>query len=81
VRYREDFDADGGRMTEEMWREGHEDDVVTQSLRCYAPADLRLLLEDTGLVLSEVEPHDDQWYGEPCALEDAMVYLAKLART
>jgi len=80
IRYREDFDADGGRMIEQMWREGHEDDAVTQSLRCYAPADLRLLLEGTGLLLVEVEAYEDEWYGEPCALEHAMVYLAKLAQ-
>ena len=80
IRYREDFDADGGRMTEQMWRAGREDEVVTQSLRCYGPADFRLLLEGTGLLLVEVEPYEDQWYGEPCALEHAMVYLAKLAQ-
>jgi len=80
VHYREGFDADGSRMTEEMWRAGEEDDVVTQSLRCYSPADLRLLLEGTNLGLVEIEPYGDQWYGEPAAIGDAMVYLAKLAR-
>jgi hypothetical protein len=29
-------------MTERMWRVGHEDDAVTQSLRCSSPADLLL---------------------------------------
>jgi hypothetical protein len=67
-------------MTERMWRAGHEADAVTQSLRCYAPADLRLLLEGTDLDLVEIEPYTDQWYGEPAALGDAMVYLAKVAR-
>jgi SAM-dependent methyltransferase len=80
IYYREGFEAEGSRMTEQMWRKGREEDVVTQSLRCYSPADLRLLLEGTHLVLEEMEPHSDQWYGEPTALEDAMVYLAKLAR-
>lgn len=80
IYYREGFDAEGSRMTEQMWRTGDEDDVVTQSLRCYSPADLRLLLEGTDLALAQVEPHSDQWYGKPTALEDAMVYLAKLAR-
>ena len=78
IRYREGFDADGNSMTEQMWRAGHEADVVTQSLRCYSPADLRLSLEGTDLALAEVEPYSDQWHGEPCALEAAMVYLAKL---
>ena len=80
IYYREGFEAEGSRMTEQMWRKGREEDVVTQSLRCYSPADLRLLLEGTDLVLVEMEPHSDQWYGEPTTLEDAMVYLAKLAR-
>jgi SAM-dependent methyltransferase len=80
IRYRDRFDVEGSRMVEDMWRDGREDDVVTQSLRCYAPADLRLLLEGSGLELSAVEPHRDQWYGETCALDDAMLYLARLTR-
>lgn len=80
IYYREGFDAEGSRMTEQMWRTGDEEEVVTQSLRCYSPADLRLLLEGTDLELAEVEPYTDQWYGERTALGDAMVYLAKLAR-
>jgi SAM-dependent methyltransferase len=78
IRYREDFDAEGSRMIEQMWRTGDESDVVTQSLRCYSPADLRLLLEGTGLGLSEIEPYEDQWYAEPSVLGTAMLYLAKL---
>ena len=80
VRYRAGFDADGSRMTEQMWRSDHEEDVVTQSLRCYSPADLRLLLEGTGLALTTVESYVDQWYAESCPLENAMLYLAKLVR-
>ena len=78
IRYREGFDASGSRMTEQMWRTGREDDVVTQSLRCYSPADLRLLLEGTDLDLVAVEAYSDQWYEQATALEAAMVYLAKL---
>jgi SAM-dependent methyltransferase len=80
IRYREGFDAEGSRMTEQMWQVGDEADVVMQSLRCYSPADLRLLLEGTDLALAGIEPYVDQWYGEPVAIEDAMVYLAKLTR-
>ena len=53
-------------------------DAVTQSLRCYSPADLRLLLEGTGLFVLDVEPFTDETYGEPCELVDAMRYLATL---
>jgi SAM-dependent methyltransferase len=78
VHYLDGFDADGCRMTERMWRVGHEDDGVTQSLRCYSPADLRLLLEGTGLSLLDVEPFTDETYAEPCELADAMLFLAAL---
>jgi hypothetical protein len=66
-------------MTERMWRVGQEDDAVTQSLRCYSPADLRLLLEGTGLSVVDAEPFTDEGYSEPCGLADAMLYLATLA--
>jgi SAM-dependent methyltransferase len=78
VRYLDGFDAEGCRMTERMWRIGFEEDGVTQSLRCYSPADLRLLLEGTGLSVLDVEPFTDEAYGEPCDLADAMLYLAAL---
>ena len=78
VYYLDGFDAGGSRMTERMWRVGHEDDGVTQSLRCYSPADLRLLLEGTGLSLLDIEPFTDETYAEPCELADAMLYLAAL---
>jgi SAM-dependent methyltransferase len=78
VRYRDGFDPIGSRMFEEMWREGYEDDVVTQTLRCYSPADLRLLLEGTTLVLDTVEPYEDETYGSAAPLAEAMLYLAKL---
>jgi hypothetical protein len=78
VRYRDGFDANGCRMTERMWREGDEEEVVVQSLRCYSPADLRLLAEGTGLALAGVEPYADEGYGEEVPLLEAMLYLATL---
>jgi SAM-dependent methyltransferase len=78
VWYRDSFDAEGSRMVEEMWREGHEDLVVAQSLRCYSPADLRLLIAGTGLDLALVESYTDESYGQPGSLAEAMLYLAKL---
>jgi hypothetical protein len=68
-------------MTERMWRVGHEDAALTQSLRCYSPADLHLLLEGTGLSVVDVEPFTDERYSEPCELADAMLHLATLAPT
>ena len=78
VRYLDGFDAEECRMTERMWRVGREDEAVTQSIRCYSPADLRLLLEGTGLSIRDVEPYTDETYSEPCDLAGAMLYLAAL---
>jgi SAM-dependent methyltransferase len=79
VRYLDGFDAEECRMTERMWRVGHEDDPASQSLRCYSPADLHLLLEGTDLSLVDVEPFTDEGYSEPCELTEAMLYLATLS--
>jgi SAM-dependent methyltransferase len=80
VHYEEGFDAEGCRMVERMWREGHEDEAVTQSLRCYAPADLRLLLETIGLSLAAIEPYEDQSYASRASLAESMLYLCKLEK-
>ena len=81
VWYLDGFDPKTCRMNERMWCAGHEGDAVTQSLRCYAPADFRSLIEGTGLSVVDVEPFTDETYGQPCTLEDAMLYLATLVAT
>jgi SAM-dependent methyltransferase len=80
VYYEEGFDPEGCRMVERMWREGDQVGAVTQSLRCYAPADLELLLEATGLGIVAVEPYEDETHGGRVPLLEAMLYLAKLER-
>ena len=83
ARHRYAFDADGVRMRDTYWLEDQPDSAVTQSLRCYGPADLRLLLEGTGLSLADLRPGgawDDeakQWHPR-VALTQAMDYSAKL---
>jgi SAM-dependent methyltransferase len=77
------FDADGSRMLDTWWPVGHEQEAVTQSLRCYSPADLQLLLKDTGLSLESVEPRGvydpaRDRFVEDASLEESMQYLAKL---
>jgi SAM-dependent methyltransferase len=81
VWYRDRFDPEGSRMIEDMWRRSDEDDVVSQTLRCYSPADLRLLLDGTNLRLAEIEPYSDESYTKRCALDEAMLYLACLVRS
>jgi SAM-dependent methyltransferase len=78
------FDADGCRMVDHWWPLADEAAMVGQSLRCYSPADLRLLLAGTGLALTTVEPGGtiDATTGEWVArapLARAMTYVAVLA--
>ncbi len=78
------YDADGNRMLDTWWDPDDAGNRVTQSLRCYAPADLRLLLEETGLALVGLEPGGavdaaTGQYSPEMPLAQAMQYLAKLA--
>lgn len=79
------FDATGNRMLDMWWPNGRPGEALTQSLRCYEPADFHLLLEGTGLGLTGIEPGGavDRVSGEyrsPVPLEHAMSYLARLER-
>ncbi len=77
------FDAEGCRWLDHWWQTGREEGKVTQSLRAYTPADLRLLLQGTNLQLDTWEPGGGmdwdagQWRQEQ-PLERAMSYLARL---
>lgn len=60
VKGRMTFDAEGSRLQNSIWLADESgSEIFTQSLRCYAPVDLRLLLEGTGLSLAAWEPYDD----------------------
>jgi SAM-dependent methyltransferase len=72
------FDPEGCRGLNTIWPVGDESQAVTQSLRCYSPADLRLLLEGTGLVLDTFEPYASEEHKDLVPLEHAMFYLTKL---
>jgi len=74
------FDAEGCRWLD-TWRRGEE--TVTQSLRCYSPADLRLLLHGTGLTMEALEPGggmdwDARSWQPRAALSKAMSFTAVL---
>lgn len=81
------FDAEECRMLDRWWPVGAEGAAVTQSLRCYSPADLRLLLEGTGLTLASVEPgagmmeDDSGRFVDQVPLDRAMQYIATLVPT
>ncbi|MGC4107391.1 MAG: class I SAM-dependent methyltransferase [Thermomicrobiales bacterium] len=65
VRERTDFDPVGNRFIDTWWEADRPDAPISQSLRCYLPADLLLLLEGTGLRARAFEAG-----GEPFVLDD-----------
>ena len=75
------FDADACRMTDTYSPAGEA--PLTQSLRCYSPADLRLLLAGTGLDLLGVkaggryDPEAGVWHPD-VPLGECMTYVAVL---
>ncbi|MBI4403934.1 MAG: class I SAM-dependent methyltransferase [Deltaproteobacteria bacterium] len=80
------FDAAGSRMLDRWWLRGREKHAVEQSLRCYSPADLKLLLENSGLRVQSIEPGGavdfvTGNYSEPVSLERAMMYTATVIRS
>jgi len=86
VSRRYDFDAEGCRMLDTWWHNNTTDDTVTQSLRCYSPADLQLLLADTGLSFVCIVENGgavnvDGQYEKHVELHRAMSYTVKLSRT
>lgn len=79
------FDANGCRLLDHWWSPANEDQRVTQSLRCYSPQDLRLLLNGTGLRLEQSVPggavdYEANSYIPRVSLERAMQYCAHLRR-
>ncbi len=83
VSRRYDYDVENGRMLDRWWPVDQEEQAVTQSLRCYAPDDLEMLLKGTGLVLESVEPRgafvaEKNRFIEDVPLEEAMSFLAVL---
>lgn len=50
-----DYDAHASRFLDRWWPLDAPDQAITQSARCYSPADLALLLEGTGLRVARAE--------------------------
>jgi hypothetical protein len=73
------FDGEGCRMLDTWWGKAEPKHRLTQSLRCYSPADLALLLEGTGLRTLRLESggrfdQDSSTYAENVPLNRAMTY-------
>ncbi|MFD1336788.1 SAM-dependent methyltransferase [Oceanobacillus iheyensis] len=76
-----DFDAINCRMIDSWWKEDKKTEKVTQSLRCYSPADLELLISDIPFNITHCEPggemnYEQGEYRESVSLDRAMSYLA-----
>jgi SAM-dependent methyltransferase len=78
------FDPIHNRFADTWWAKDNPDERWTQSIRCYTPADLRLLLEGTGLMLNavlvsgEIVEVDQPQFGLGSLLREAHEYLAVL---
>src|SRR5207302_3918775 len=55
VMARYDFDPVSCRFLSEWWPAGRKREMITESVRCYSPADFVQLLEGTGLVADRFE--------------------------
>ncbi len=80
-----DFDVEHSRLIDRWWRKAAPEEVVQQSLRCYSPADLELLLNGTGLELVDIKAGNaiayepTQWLTN-VPLAEAMTYYALLQK-
>ena len=75
------YDAYNNRMIDKWFSKNDEDDFVTQSLRCYSPADLNLLIKNSKLRIEEVVPgssfnYEENEFISKSSLERAMTYTA-----
>jgi hypothetical protein len=80
------FDAVGCRMIDSWWPVNDESQKVTQSLRCYSPADLTLITNMAGLTIQDIEPggalNYDTWeFTEHVPLHQAFSYVAHVVHS
>lgn len=57
-----DFDPISCRFLSEWWPRGRKRQTISESIRCYSPADLLLLLEGTGLIADRFEICGERFY-------------------
>ncbi|MGH1338115.1 MAG: class I SAM-dependent methyltransferase [Aureispira sp.] len=80
-----DFEVDTSRLIDRWWRKEAPEEVVQQSLRCYSPADLELLLQGTGLTVVEIQAgnciaYEPTRWRSRVTLPEAMTYYAVLQK-
>lgn len=82
---RYDFDPLENRLLDYWYPIDNPQAAVHQRLRCYAPADMRLLLEGTGLQMTELQPNGAMDYSTMTFNQDVpliacMTYYAYLTK-
>ena len=80
---RYDFDPIGGRFLDQWWPIGDKSQLITQTVRCYTPADFMLLVEGTGLAVETFAVAENTFQVEESstmthALWDEFSYVVKL---
>jgi len=80
-----DFDVTEARLIDRWWRKSAPEEVVYQSLRCYTPADLALLLEGTGLRIVQIQAggmvdYEAMEFIPSATIQEAMTYYALLEK-
>lgn len=83
---RYDFDAIGCRLLDKWWLKTAPENVVSQSLRCYTPADFEMLLDGTGLKFDRLQPggkvdYDLMEFEKTAPLDEAMTYYTRVIKT
>ncbi len=83
---RYDFDVRTQRMIDTWWAESDPRQAKSQMLRCYAPEELELLIEPTGLTVEETivggaYDYERAVYRERAVIGEAMSYTVVAART
>lgn len=78
-----DFDPIGGRFLDQWWPIGDKSQLITQTVRCYTPADFILLIEGTGLAVEIVAVDGNTFRADESStvahpLWDAFSYVVKL---
>jgi hypothetical protein len=80
------FDAGKCALTDTWWMKENPSIKTIQTLRCYSPADLALLLEGSGLTILENFPggfvdYSSGTYIPEVPLHQAMSYITRLVHT
>ena len=80
-----DFDPIGGRLLDQWWPIGDKSQFITQTARCYTPADFLLVIEGIGIAVELFAVDGTPFRADERStvahpLWDAMSYMVKLVR-